>query len=162
MSGIGTSGSRRVARRLVVVVVVALVGIPALVASAASATASFKLSIAGWELYTNPNPNSVTAGAAGGKLSFCKSLGDRDLDVSYTWRDLPAPYTLVTELTTPSGRVIKKTVRYEASAGDSKGSGFFEYPTNGVSAAPPGSYRFIVKSSGRTARSKAQVVAKIC
>src|SRR5580700_6199216 len=139
MSGIGGGGSGRLARRRpAVVAVLALAGMFAVVSSPASAkhTKPLKLNVDGWELYTNPNPNSVTAGPAGGTLSYCKSLGNRGLDVSYTWHNLRAPYTLLTELTTPSGRVIKRKVRYAASAEHNKGYGFFGYPANGVSSAP--------------------------
>jgi hypothetical protein len=165
MSGIGGSGGGRLAqRRLAVVALLTLAGIFAVVASAASAkhTKPLKLNVDGWELYTNPNPGSVTVGPAGGTLSYCKSLGNRGLDVSYTWRNLAAPYTLLAELTTPSGRVVKRKLRFAASGEHNKGSDFFGYPANGVSSAPAGSYKFIVKSSGHTARSQAKVVAKNC
>ncbi len=79
MSGIGGSGSGRLAQRqLAVVTVPALAGMFAVVAPAASArhTKPLKLNVDGWELYTNPNPSSVTTGPAGGTLSYCKSLGN--------------------------------------------------------------------------------------
>jgi hypothetical protein len=69
---------------------------------------------------------------------------------------------LLAELTTPSGHLVKRKVRFAASDEHNKGSGFFAYPANGVSSAPPGSYKFIVKSSGHTVRSNAKVVAKNC
>src|ERR1700729_3585435 len=111
MSGIGRSGGGCLTqRRLAVVAVLALAGIFAVVAASASAkhTKPLKLNVDGWELYINPNPGSVSVGAAGGTLSYCKSLGNRGLDVSYTWHNLAAPYTLLAELITPSGHVVKR------------------------------------------------------
>ncbi len=123
-----------------------------------------KLRVVGRELYTNLNPNSVTAGPGGGTLSYCSSLGNRGLVVGYAWQRLRVPSTTIAKLTTPNGHVVKQKIKVTGSTEKSyvsHGSDSVPYGTN-AGSAPPGVYKFVVTSSGHSVSSTVKVVAKSC